>query len=483
MKKVKKILGVFVLVMVAVICMPKALEASEMSEEFLSYLNENGEFEVNAAKGTTDEDLALYLDFIYSNLDLSYDVLWGNISEDLNTFDFTIYSGDKELEETHTVKVKYNYDEKVNEVINNYLNTTLKDKTKFNVSDLELVSYWINNTGENNNSLALYSGELRKLLDYKNIQLFTDSRNGGSNPFITDNGGFASFQNNGISYKISSVLSAMAKHVIYIDESVGSTKEEVIGAVQKRIDDHFGKDIVTIEFAGEDVLEVYDDDYKQYILSVWEDPNSDYNFLHEAYNGWYFWAHTQIGDTMSSRFFVVKKDSTKMVKPIVKTVDSVTNVEISTKEKLPIDTTIEAKELKSGEEYEKISELLNLTDSLTYDLKLYSSGLDEYITTLDSGEFEVKIPIPENFKDKDLAIYYVDENDEIQDYPITYESSYAVFKTTHFSIYTLGYKNNNIGENPKTFDNISIIVASAIISLFGLAGTTIYLKKRSKVEI
>lgn len=457
MKKDNRILGFLVFVVASLMLIPNNLKALEMSDEFKTWLNEDGLFEVDAAKGTTEEDLALYLDFKYTHANLPYDILWGNMSEDLNSFDFTIYTNDEAKKETWTVGIKYNYDEKVNEILNSYLNSTLKDKTNFKVTDLELVSYWINKdiNKNDNNSLALYSGELRKLLDYKNIQLFTDSRNGGANPFLTNNGGFASFQNNGISYKISPILSATAKHVIYVDDNTGDTKEDIVNAVQKRIDDYFGKDKVTIEYAGDDVLEPYEDDMKDYITDEWSDPNSDYNFLKEAYNGWYFFAHTQHGDSISSHLFVVQKDSSKMVEPIVKTVDSVTNVEISTDEILPLDTTIQANKLTSGDDYNKIVKLLNLTDNLTYDLKLYSDTMNKYITKLDSGEFEVKIPISEDFKGKDLVVYYVNENNETQLYDVVLKGDYAIFKTTHFSIYTLGYKESKLifDSNGGTFKN------------------------------
>lgn len=529
MIKFKKILGVFVLVMVAILCVPNSVKAATMSEEFKTWLNKDGEFEVNAAKGTTEEDIALYLDFKYNNAELPYSIQWGNFSDDLNTFDFTIYADDEDKKETYNVKIKYNYDKKVNKVMNDYLNSTLKDRTEFKVSDLELVNYWLEGFNpENHNTLALYSGELKKLLDYRNIQLFTDSRNGGYDPFITENGGFASFQNNGISYKVSPILKGHAEHVIYIDENVGNTEEEVIKAVQDRIDNYFGKGKVSIEIAGYDVLEPYISDYEfeverlkneyqtysndyenynnqyqdncsiivpenemicnqlqsfrdnalryltennypekiaeaeqkledfnEYIVESLNAPSGEYHFLKDALNNWYFFANMEFDDgLLYSPFFIVKKDSSKMVTPYVKTVDSVTNIEISTDEKLPNDTIIEVNELTSGSDYEKIVKLLDLTDSLSYDLKLYSNGLDKYITKLDSGEFEVKIPIPEDFKGKDLVVYYVKDNGEKEPYTVdtTSEPGYAIFKTTHFSIYTLGYKENTPSKVKVTFD-------------------------------
>ncbi|MBE6144089.1 MAG: hypothetical protein E7169_00735 [Firmicutes bacterium] len=553
MKIVKKILGVFVLLMAVIMFMPSYIKAAEMSDEFKSYLNKDGEFEINAAKGKTEEDLALYLDFKYSNADLDYSVCWDKISDDLNSFEFGIHCWEDDgKEERHTVNIKYNYDEKVNKTINEYLNSVIKEQNMFKVYDLELVSYWLNTGAENSDVLALYSGELKKLFDYKNIQVFADGRAGGNDKFITSNMGFGSFQNNGIIYKMVPVLGATAEHVIYIDENVGNTEEEVISAVQKRIDNYFGKGKVTVEFAGEGIYDLYMDEYeyeieywqeqydilkpqfeqaeadvqlycdtnlpdfdqnicnskqeiwsnlfpqvenakfnleyahiyKENFIDAWNEENGEYEFLKDAYNGWYFFAHMQFGDLMYSPFFVVKKDSSKMVEPFIKTVDSTTNVEINTSATLPLDTTIQANKLTSGTEYERILEILNLTDNVTFDLKLYSNSMDRYITKLEDGAFEVKIPIPENFKGKDLVVYYVKEDGKKESYTVntTKEPGYAIFTTNHFSIYTLGYTGNSSIEVPETFDGISSSIIISVISLIGLTLASLYLNKRNSVK-
>ena len=157
-------------------------------------------------------------------------------------------------------------------------------------------------------------------------------------------------------------------------------------------------------------------------------------------NNWSFAAYVDRGDDSSEIYeFIVIRDGSKMITPSIKTSDVATNVEISTTANLPLDTTIQANKLTSGSEYERIVKLLNLTDNLTFDLKLYSNSLDEYITKLDDGTFEVKIPVPENFKGKDLVVYYVDANGKTEEYTAEPKGDYVIFKTTHFSIYTLGY--------------------------------------------
>ena len=107
MKGAKKLLGVLVFIIVGVLFVPNSVKASEMSDEFKKYLNEDGEFEVNAAKGT-EEDLAMYLDFKYTNVELPYSVCWDKVAEDLSSFEFGINCWDGEVEaEKHTVKLKF----------------------------------------------------------------------------------------------------------------------------------------------------------------------------------------------------------------------------------------------------------------------------------------------------------------------------------------------------------------------------------------
>lgn len=82
--------------------------------------------------------------------------------------------------------------------------------------------------------------------------------------------------------------------------------------------------------------------------------------------------------------------------------------------------------------------------------------MEKHITKLDDGSFEVKIPITEDFEGKDLVAYYVKDNGEKETYTVdtTSEPGYAIFTTTHFSIYTLGYTSGE--ENPDTGDNIMV---------------------------
>ena len=120
-----------------------------------------------------------------------------------------------------------------------------------------------------------------------------------------------------------------------------------------------------------------------------------------------------------------------------------------------------------------------------FDLKLFSKSADNYITKLEDGTFEVKLPISEELKDKNLVVYYVTSEGKIEEYEVIVKDGFAIFKTNHFSIYSLAEKTSSIinesadEENPKTFDNVLLYITMGIISLIGLSGATIYLKRNN----
>ena len=172
-----------------------------------------------------------------------------------------------------------------------------------------------------------------------------------------------------------------------------------------------------------------------------------------------------------------------MYTPSYKTSDIKTNITItSTDNTLPLDTLIQVKELTSGEEYDKIIKILNTTNNDMFDLKLFSNSTNKYITKLNDGSFEVRIPIKDELKDKDLVVFYVNDNGEKEEYEVKVENGEAVFNTNHFSIYTLAERTSTIQEieNPQTGDKIITYILIGFISMIALIGCTLYLKKNHK---
>ena len=146
------------------------------------------------------------------------------------------------------------------------------------------------------------------------------------------------------------------------------------------------------------------------------------------------------------------------------TSDAGTGIEVESNGIVPIDTLIHVARITDGDDYKKIVKILNTTNVDMFDLKMITKTNNETISKLDNGKFRIKLPIKEEFKGKELKVYYVGANDKVEEYAVTIsdDGNYAIFETDHFSIYTLAA--GAATKNPKTGDNIMIYVATLILS-------------------
>lgn len=504
----------------------------KMSDDFKSVL-ENGKFVINSVKPNTEEEWWSLSEVLFMSMKenpwyISYE------EEDLSALDLTIIDSNG-YPETHRVETVFNYDKNIKKVADEILKK-IPENEEFMVKDFELINYWLN--GGKNETLGgagkfdNYSGELKALAENKNFNIIVDDRMGANDEFSTLRGGIALLQYNGVTYGIRHCIEIIGNHILYVPDDTASTKEALLSAIQKRVDEYAGRGKVKITAGEGTILEYYTnasikekqelqdkiaaekakenpnkvliyqlemqlsyvDEYIQYFLDSYNDPEGEYNFLKSAEGGYWFKA-TIDGEDYE---FIVVKDSSKMITPLHKTADIATNIEISsTSTSVPLDTAIEAQKLITGEEYERIMKILNVKENDTFDLRLYSNSLEKYITKLEDGNFEVRIPLSDKFKNKsELWVYYVDENKGVLEYSVEIKDGYAMFTTDHFSIYTLSDKrvdtdnkvngsttgdenqaniNNtntdNSTVNVKTGDNIMLYVCMFIISLIGILAT------------
>lgn len=468
-KTLKKSLVLVMLVLAILLLWGTKVNAETISDEFKSYLNDDGKFEMNSAIPTDDDYFAFMVDLVSYDEDKWLGLMFTNVASDYSEVDLTI-NAYEENEETHRVKIQWNYNEAANEKIQNFLETTLKDKTEFNVKDLELVNYWYNNIKNNYRAeLVMYSGELKTLLNYGNIEFNVSTRGGGNPPFKSEAIGFAYFGYDGSIYHVIDDYGATGDHFLYVPTETENTPEAIGAAAQKRIDDYLGENDLEVcylstawefwvnhhyestreEWQTQEGYGLTIEEFEQ-LGNIYIPPYNSFEEGFEAVFGGTAGVHEDdliyelvipIDENMGDgQYVIIRRDSSKMVTPVSRTADLSTKIEISTEETLPLDTIIQAKELTSGTEYERIVKLLNLTDNLTFDLKLYSNSLDRYVTQLTDGSFEVQIPIPEDFKGKELYVYYVGNSNEPEIFTVNIADGYAVFTTNHFSTYTLGYK-------------------------------------------
>jgi len=434
---------------------------TEKSDAFKEALNKDGKIVFNSVKPNNEDEMRALFQVLVAanNEEKGYEINYP--SEDYSSIDITINSW-TDKEETHRVEIEYNYDKKTDKKFQGFRKNFPENIEYFYVKDLELINYWINNV-ENDDieHLDAYSGELKKAVNNNNVKYYVHINEGINEPFYAQRAGIAVFSYNNVIYHINTSLGTKAENIIYVPNGTGNTKEELMEAAQKRIDKYLGKvgiATATISYAGtakeawckaqyerdcfgwkEENPNMTVEEWIMTYMSEYEDfgrekieidgvKEEDYSFIIKV----------KVGDKEKSFNVLIQRDSSKMVNPTYKTIDMNTDIEINSEDSsIPLDTHIKAEKLTNGKEYERILKILDLKDNEMFDLKLYSDSLEDYITKLPNGEFEVRIPISEDFKHKDLKAYYVDENGKVEKYDITKKDGYAIFRTNHFSIYTL----------------------------------------------
>lgn len=316
----------------------------------------------------------------------------------------------------------------------------------FLITDMEAVNMWASGYDRNNliahRHTVNYSGELKEYLGNSNVDFRVTMIGGGCDTDLyLEACGDAVILINDIMYaSVPHMIKAQVEHIVYVPDGTATDKDSLIAAAQKRINEYLGSDSkVVVSYGGA---------YNTMSNTWWNSDDADYQAEMMDYLGLetapehYFIATA--GDMQYK--FLIMVDSSKMITPTYKTVDASSNVSISSQSAdIPLDTSIRVNQLTSGETYDKVIDTLGVDENITYDLKLYSLSTSSYVSELETGTFEVQIPLSESLKDKDLVAYYVDENNQIEEYEVTVKDGSATFTTDHFSIYTLAPKKANTG--------------------------------------
>ena len=346
------------------------------------------------------------------------------------------------------IRISYKYDDNIKKIVDKLISKLPSDKDSYSISDIELFNYWLNG-----GSIMYYSGELMGYLNNKNFEI--DFRAGEEAPLMTEGYGIATFMYDETIYYINTWLGIAGEHILYVPSDTDVV--DYMKVAQERLDSIFG--------TGKIKLEKYNDPYQ---LVGQDDP-----VYNQAEDGNIY--KVIIGKNIY--YTLIKADDSKIKNINYMTSDVATDISIATNNaNISYDTLIKAKKITSGEEYEKILKILKLTNGEVFDLKLFSQEVNSYVTKLENGTFEVRIPLTETYKGKKLVVYYVNDNDEVTTYQVVEKDGYAVFNTDHFSIYTLGVSSEI--DNPQTSDKIIIDIVISLISLLGIIGCGIYFKKK-----
>ncbi len=366
---------------------------------------------------------------------------------------------------------------------------TLTDLDYFNWKLSHLAKLDVDENAEEP-SILMFSTEFKENIGYRNFSI--DIRMGDDFPLYTERGGAGIFTyDDTIYYAAPTPVLTSYNHLFYIDNNATNIE----AAVKERLESNFNHKF-TVENTQITVQNfLYDIFYQEYnpedqwylgqasnasdyariqLNEIQNNADNPYHYLASYFNEYVYLIGFDFQSVMAMDFIIPVKDSTKITSPKFQSNDVNSDVSISTNAFIPLDTLISVAKLTSGEEYDKIVKVLNATNLDMFDLKLFSKSSGDYITALSDGTFEVKLPIKDELKGKDLMVYYVDEENKVKDYnvTITSDNKYAIFNTDHFSIYTLAEKNTNkkVEDNPNTYDGITNSVFLGFICLIGLAG-------------
>ena len=484
--KVVKINGELYIKLVTDTLKPFGLEkdiSDEYKEEFRK-ISKNGYYIFPAVKPTQtiDDGFDFYTFFgAISKRNLPYNMWPADEFKLENDFQYMTLEFDALPGEIHVVKYKWQEQEvpkhlkkEIKDIEKNILKSTKPlsnfggagDGVYFEIEDLNFVNYIYNNYKGLNEAVIPYSSDIKRIFNYNNFIYHFDFRAGNPTPFYNIMFGYLLIEKDGLLYSTLLTTGVAMKPVIYIPEKTKDNDQAYMDAAAKRIKEYLQIDNVTIKVAGKrSELE------KEYLdlVDAWSKIYNEDKLVDNYYT---------ININGNEVDFVIEKND-KMAKEMeFKTKDLDSNVEINTTSGLvPHDTSIEVEIIgKNHKEYNKILEAIMKDDADIYDLKLFSESKNQYITKLPNGKFKVRIPLKDEYKNKELKVYYVDDNGDIEIYDVIVENGYAVFETTHFSTYSLVAEGDLV--NPNTLDNINLFYIIGTISLMGIISSIVIMKKR-----
>ena len=330
----------------------------------------------------------------------------------------------------------------------NRLNTLdfMDFNTYYKIEDLSLINYFLTsdkselwNPGAP--ARAFRFSDINDKLDNANLtyRLVLGMGVDRTNAMFEAAAGELTLIGNGTAYGVKSE-GIYLKMVLYIPESTEDTPNAYIAAAKARIDEYLGDNDIEITYGG-----VIADQNE-----LEEDPtinpsDTDGNF----YN-------VTVG-TVTYKFYIMKGTEEQLEFPTYKRVDINSNVEVESDDSsIPLDTTLTVKSVENS----TIENKLGTDEYKAYDFKLYSDGTSSSITQLENGKFQVKIPIPEGYNQETIKVYYIPTTGDPEEYEVTPTDGYAVFETSHFSVYALTSTGNvttntntTTTENPTTTEN------------------------------
>ena len=449
----KNEIKMFIITLALILILPLGVKANDETDTIMRRLApdlENAVFKMKKPTSLEEADFKVsgYVGsilnneqyMVYGSCNPPYDVC--AVVFQSTDYDST-WEGDEEVvisgyKKDYSINVTYDEPED-NETITAYLNN-LNDFTwedigsAYIVEDLSLVNYYL--TGNKSElwnpgapGRALKFSTINKTTKGSNITYYLEVRAGaGFNNYMYEYAfGPMSVFYKGYSYGTKDE-GVYLKRVIYIPESTTDTKEAYVAAAQERITDYLGNNSVTVAYGGtleelnasldegyggaEDEQLPIESDGNYYVITIADRP---YNF------------------------YIVKGTPEQLKAPVYNGLDIETNIEISSEDSsIPLDTSLLVLDVDDS----SIANKVGTENFRAYDISLFSDAKNADIKELSNGKFLVRIPVPDELKDKDkLIVWYIPSSGEKEEHEVTPKTIdgklYAEFETNHFSTYIL----------------------------------------------
>ena len=385
-----------------------------------------------------------------------------------------------EVIESHQVKLEYMIEKsdsiatKVENVMKQIKTVQFYDEEQTNnyvLEDLNLINYYLTqdlNKVSYVSNIMNFIPDIISLIQNQPITISLVAGMGGSGDdteYIGISGlagGTAIVYYNGVAYGYIDHTGANIYNIIYIPENTENTKEAYVEAIKARLNNS------SIEVTCAGVIP--ENSETVYVsLDGIDLSKTDGNYYKLKINGQVY------------PFVVMKKAELNV--PKYEQVEETTGVRISTTDlSIPFDTVITVEEVKENTEaYSKIVEVLKVSNFKAFDISLYSETLGTNITKLENGLFQVTIPIGKEYVGKNMAAYYINADNTIEEHDIIMDvEGNATFETDHFSTYIITEKLPSVAEPiPDTYDGIMNYVFMGILALVTLGSATTYLNKKS----
>lgn len=114
------------------------------------------------------------------------------------------------------------------------------------------------------------------------------------------------------------------------------------------------------------------------------------------------------------------------------------------------------------------------------DINILENG---QIIKINNTKMKIKVALPEDLKGyKKYEVVYILNGEINETISAKVENGYIVFETSHLSQYGVIAKDKMVIENPKTGDNVMVNFATAILSIIGLSGMSIFIYKNKQIN-